>query len=110
MIDIESRKVIDMIESRERKDVKEWLSSFRNIMVVSRDGSKTFRNAIKDAHKNCLQISDRFHIVKNLVTALKSYLRKTIPGRILIPMSDKTKELKYQFFFLASKREKKLMV
>ena len=110
MIDIETRKIIDMIESREREDVKAWLSSFKNIVLVSRDGSRTFRNAIKAAHKNCLQVSDRFHMVKNLVRVLKSHLRKTTPGRILIPMTNQTKALKYQFFFLASKREKILIV
>jgi transposase len=47
MVDIESRKIIDMIPSREYEDVKVWLETYPNIELVSRDGSATYRKAIK---------------------------------------------------------------
>ena len=39
MIDIESHRIIDMIESRDLEDVVTWLQSFPNLQVFSRDGS-----------------------------------------------------------------------
>jgi transposase len=110
MVDIKTHKIIDMLESREREDVAKWLSKFPNIQVVSRDGSRTYRNAINNAFENAIQISDRFHIVKNLIKASKRALNKRCDGRIPIPMTDKTKELKYKYFILASKREKILII
>ena len=37
MVDLQSRKLIDMIESREMLDVKVWLKEYPNIRIVSRD-------------------------------------------------------------------------
>ena len=39
MVDIVTHKIVDMIESRERDDVRRWLLEHPNIRVVSRDGS-----------------------------------------------------------------------
>jgi transposase len=66
MIDISTRRIIDMIPLRDYADVKIWLESFPNLKVVSRDGSVTYSNAITAAHPNALQVSDRFHLFKNL--------------------------------------------
>lgn len=41
MINIDSHKIIDMIESKELNAVKTWLSSYPNLSIVSRDGSIT---------------------------------------------------------------------
>lgn len=49
-----------MIESREYEEVKQWLETFQNLKIVSRDGSITYHNAISDAHPRAVQITDRF--------------------------------------------------
>ena len=85
MIDIESRKIIDMIPSREYEDVKEWLKTYPNIGLVSRDGSATYRKAISDALPNATQVSDRFHLLKGLTDYAKDYLKKEFDVRIKIP-------------------------
>ncbi len=86
MIDIMTHKIIDMIESRDLNDVVVWLSSFPNLQIFSRDGSPTYRNAITSAHPINLQVSDRFHIFKNLTDyaqeTLKKELKKAIPLKI----------------------------
>ena len=64
MVDILSHRIVDMIGSRDYEHVKEWLESYPNLNVVSRDGSITYRSAISDAH--AVQVSDRFHLLKNL--------------------------------------------
>lgn len=66
MVNLSNGRVIDVIESREKEDVVAWLSLFPNLKTISRDGSLTYASAIKEAHPNAYQISDRFHLLKNL--------------------------------------------
>ena len=37
MVDLESQKIIDLIPTRNTNEVKEWLSKYSNIEVISRD-------------------------------------------------------------------------
>ncbi len=50
MVDLDSHRVIDLLNSREKNDVIEWLKQYPHISVVSRDGSRTYAAAIADAH------------------------------------------------------------
>ena len=90
MVNIETRKIIDMIPSREYEDVKDWLKTYPNIELVSRDGSTTYRKAINDALPNAIQLSDRFHLFKNLTDYSKEYLKKEFDNRIKIPAPNGT--------------------
>jgi len=89
MVDIETHRVIDLIPSREGKDVVEWLKTYPNLNVISRDGSITYRNAITTAHPKAVQVSDRFHILKNLTSYCKKYLMKSFKARIAVDMPEK---------------------
>ena len=66
MVDIDTHRVIDLIESRDLIDVQDWLGTYPNLLVVSRDGSITYKKAITTSHPMAIQVSDRFHILKNL--------------------------------------------
>lgn len=82
MIDIETRKVVDILNSRDLEDVKKWLSKYPNIELVCRDGSITYKKAVTDSHREAIQVGDRFHILKNLTDYLKSYIKRTIKNTI----------------------------
>jgi DNA-binding CsgD family transcriptional regulator len=88
MIDIETRRVIDILESRETEDVARWLASYPNIRVVSRDGSLMYAAAIRKAHPNAIQVSDRFHLVKNLTDAAKQHITKIVGANFRIPAAE----------------------
>lgn len=85
MVDIHTHHVIDMIHSRELSDVIDWLKTYPNIQIVSRDGSITYHNAINEAHPQAIQISDRFHLLKNLTTYCTAFLKKELKQQVLIP-------------------------
>jgi len=87
MIDIKTHKVIDMIETRESEPVTEWLKSYPNLRVVSRDGSLTYKGAIEAAHPNAAQVSDRFHLLKNLTSYAIDYLKKEMKPQVVITSS-----------------------
>lgn len=74
MVDLESHRIIDLLDSRETGKVEEWLKSYPNIQVISRDGAQTYASAAANSHPGALQISDRFHLLKNLSDAVEEYI------------------------------------
>ncbi|QVK19585.1 ISL3 family transposase [Mycoplasmatota bacterium] len=106
MVDIETKCIIDLLESRDSMKVTEWLTTFPNIKLVSRDGSTTYRSAIADAHPKATQVSDRFHLVKNLVKSISKYMKRIITGRIEIPLISQDGKKRYDYLCGLSRREK----
>lgn len=85
MIDIETRTVVDMLESRKKEDVSQWLESYPNLQMISRDGSITYAKAISEASDQIIQVSDRFHLIKNLTEYGSEHLKKHLKPRIRLP-------------------------
>ena len=85
MVDLETHRIIDIIDSRETQQVEEWLKSYPNLQVISRDGAQTYASATTNSHPDALQISDRFHLLKNLSEAVEKYIRRLFPSRLVIP-------------------------
>jgi len=87
MVDIESHRVIDLIPSRDCDEVVKWLKSYPNLQVVSRDGSITYKKAITLSHPAAMQVSDRFHILKNLTSYCKDYLTNYFKPKVIIDVT-----------------------
>jgi transposase len=87
MVDIPSRRVIDIIETRETQAVKEWLKTFPSLRYVARDGSISYKSAITQANEKITQISDRFHLLKGLTDAAKKYITSYFKANIGLPVS-----------------------
>ncbi|WP_429958632.1 transposase [Enterococcus sp. AZ196] len=94
MVDLESHKIVDLIPSRDFDDVKRWLETFPNLEIVCRDGSRTFKNAIAESHPTAVQISDRFHIIKNFSEYLKKFLKQVLPSNIPVVVPENVNGLK----------------
>ena len=88
MVDIVTGNVVDMLESRDYEDVEKWFETFPNIQVFSRDGSITYAKAMRDSHPKAIQISDRFHLLKNLTDYCKDYIKRTIRNKIEIQSTE----------------------
>jgi len=84
MVDLESHRIVDMLESREYAEVKAWLERYPCIDLVSRDGSLTYHNAVTDAFPMAVQVSDRFHLLKNLTDYAKGYLKKELQANVKV--------------------------
>jgi len=89
MVDLKTNRIIDMIETRDYEPVYEWLKSYPNLEIVSRDGSITYKNAIETSHPEATQVSDRFHLLKNLTTYAMEYLKKKLSAQVAIRLGDK---------------------
>lgn len=93
MVDLETHRIIDIIESRETKKVEEWLKSYPNLKIISRDGAQTYSSASTNSHPDALQISDRFHLLKNLSDAVQKYMHRLFPSRLVIPATSQNAEM-----------------
>lgn len=82
MIDHETHAVIDMIPTRDQEEVSAWLMTWKNLKLVTRDGSYIYRAAIQSAHPSCIQVADRFHLLKNVLDGAERTIRNMLPGKV----------------------------
>lgn len=99
MVNIDTHRIIDLIDSREIADVAEWLKTYPNLEIVSRDGSVSYKSAIKRAGEDIIQISDRFHLLKGLTDSAKKHMTSIVIANLWIPSApshyDGTEEMDY---------------
>lgn len=92
LIDMETSKPIDILSSREGKDLKMWLMKYNDVQIVTRDRSSSYSSAIDEVCPDAIQVADRFHLLTNLSDALDTYF-KSISGTISRMIKAKTNEL-----------------
>ena len=106
MIDINTRCIVDILNSRDTQDVAKWLKEYPNLKLIVRDGSTCFKAAIEASHPNAIQVNDRFHMLKNLVKSLKKVLQRLIVGRIEIPLTSSEAKQRYIYLTDLTRKEK----
>lgn len=67
---MDKRKILDILPSRNKGKVSEWLKRYHNVKLVSRDGSISYAATISEALPNAKQISDKFHLIKNFLDCI----------------------------------------
>lgn len=103
-VDQSTHRVIDIINSRNKEDIINYLKKFPNLEKVTRDGAIIYKNAIESVNPNIVQISDKFHLIKNLIDAIKNDLKVHMKKNVVYK-EDIYDLSNYQFNF--SKDEKK---
>ncbi len=73
--------------------------------MVSRDGSWTYNKAIYNANDSIKQISDRFHLIKNMTEKCCEVIAKNLANRIQVTITEKHLD-EYAEFLMMSKDEK----
>jgi transposase len=63
--------VIDLLDERSSKTAADWMRTHPEIDYVSRDRGKDYTQGASEGAPQATQISDRFHLVKNLVEAIE---------------------------------------
>jgi transposase len=61
--------------------VEAWLKEHPCVVVVSRDGSSQSASAIRKGAPQARQVSDRWHVVKNLAACVSVQIAKTLAQR-----------------------------
>src|SRR6266487_994381 len=74
LINLETRRPLDLLPDRTAEAVKPWLASHPEIQVVSRDRASAFADAVSQVLPHATQIADRYHLVQNLREHLQRLL------------------------------------
>jgi excisionase family DNA binding protein len=64
--DLEQGLPIDLLADRTVETVSAWLEKHPTIDTISRDGSSEYASAMKKGAPQAREVSDRWHLVKNL--------------------------------------------
>ena len=76
LVDLEKRRVVQLLADRSVETSKAWLRKHPEIDLVSRDRGKIFREAATEGAPQAKQAVDRFHLQKNFAEALEKFFRK----------------------------------
>jgi transposase len=76
--DLERSQPIDLLPDRSVESVEAWLKEHPSVAVVSRDGSSEYASAIRKGAPQAQQVSDRWHLVKNLAACVSVQITKTL--------------------------------
>src|SRR5437588_1258897 len=74
LINLETRRPLDLLPDRTAEAVKPWLASHLEIQVVSRDRASAEASAVSQILPYATQIADRYHLVQNLREHLQRLL------------------------------------
>ncbi|HEY6405870.1 MAG TPA: ISL3 family transposase, partial [Ktedonobacteraceae bacterium] len=74
LVDLERRKIIDVLADRESATVEAWLQAHPEVEFVIRDRGKDFTKAATLGAPQAQQVVDRFHMVRNLSEVLQEIL------------------------------------
>lgn len=66
IVDHYTGDVLAVFDSRYGHEIAEWFMAHPEIRLVTRDGSSVYASLIAEASPGIIQVSDRFHLVKNL--------------------------------------------
>lgn len=100
LVDLEKRRIIDLLPDRDSNTVKKWLIENPGVEIITRD---RYSNYAKGATQGCpeaTQVADRFHLLQNLSEALKKVLernykayKKTLETNSIGEQSDKKENI-----------------
>jgi transposase len=71
LVNLDKHQVIDLLDERSSKTAADWMRGHPEIDYVSRDRGKDYTQGATEGAPQTLQISDRFHLMKNLVEAIE---------------------------------------
>jgi transposase len=78
--DLERSRPINLLPDRSVESVAAWLKQHPSIEVGRFDGSSEYASAIRKGAPQARQVSDRWHLVKNLTAGVSVQLAKTLAG------------------------------
>ena len=76
LVDLEKRRVIDLLPDREAATLSAWLRAHPGVEVVSRDRSPTYAAGINEGAPGAVQVADRFHLLMNVREAVEKVVKR----------------------------------
>lgn len=107
--DQDTGRPIAVFNCRYGAELNQWLKDNEQIDLVTRDGSHDYARAISGHLPQATQVSDRFHLIKNLFSGVIDSIQKTLyqsNGRLPYPYPSAEEAYGYMFKDLCSIGEK----
>ncbi len=80
LVDLERRRIVDLLEDRKAETLAPWLRQYPELDVVSRDRAPAYAEAARSGAPHAVQVVDRWHLLQNLVEALERCLLRLRPA------------------------------
>lgn len=71
LVDLEQHRVVDLLDDRSAESVAQWLQAHPGVEIICRDRGTEYAEGAAQGAPEAMQIADRFHLLQNLVNALK---------------------------------------
>jgi len=92
LIDMETSRPIELLQSRDSSDLKQFLKQYPLVKIVTRDRASSYSSAVDEVCPEALQVADRFHLLMNLSDALDKYF-KSSRSLVKAAIQKKTEEI-----------------
>src|SRR5215218_5814914 len=80
LVDLEQRRVVDLLPERSQESLVAWLRRHPEIEFAARDRSHIYREAVAKGAPGAVQVTDRWHLLHNLAHVLESFLLQKQPA------------------------------
>ncbi len=92
LIDMETSRPIELLQSRDSSDLKQFLKQYPLVKIVTRDRASSYSSAVDEVCPEAIQVADRFHLLVNLSDALDKYF-KSSRSLVKATIQKKTEEI-----------------
>lgn len=76
LIDLLTRRPIELLPDRTMERVRDWLQAHPTITIVSRDRATAYAEAARLGAPQAQQVADRWHLLKNLSATVRQVLER----------------------------------
>jgi transposase len=81
LVDLETRRVVDLLPDRSVAVVSDWLERHPGVEIAARDRHGSYAEGVRQGAPAAIHVIDRFHLMRNLVEALERLLLRHSEAR-----------------------------
>lgn len=89
LVDLDLRRVVDLLPDRASESLSEWLQQHPQIVTISRDRCGLYAEGASLGAPQAQQIADRFHLILNLSATMERVLEER-SRQLILPLAEES--------------------